>query len=295
MTINHKIIFLIRVFTLVALLAVTGLLLYLNTKPNRVYSEDFTGLQSPISGPFDANQSKFTKKFKDGALVMDENQFYFNVFLNEIFDKAIFRIKFKNENSVQFDLRAPIDKSIADAVSYPLEQKQIDILKNSPDWIYLQDKSTVLLQKRANKRHYDSIDEFLREMPATKKDRDIAAEFGDYRFAKDVNTSQTQIVLLNRNTDFDKIDYIIGRYAPLNREGDWKVSEYELVIPETFRKKNIDFPVFLEAPNLESEQNEIIIDSIEIKLEKPVMTLAQKAAVFFQQFSMSRENIIKVK
>lgn len=295
MTIKHKTSFLVRALVLIILLIVTGILFYLNVKPYRVYRENFIGIRSPITGPFDANQSKFTKEFRDGALVMNKDQFYFNVFLNDIFEKAIFKIKFQNNNSTQFNLKAPIDKSIVDAVSYPLEQKQIDILKNSLDWIYLQDKSTVLLQRRANKRRYGSIDEFLREMPTTKKDRNIVAEFGDHRFAKDINIDQTQIIPLDKNTDLDKIDYIIGRYAQWKREGDWMVSEYELVIPETFRKKNIDFPVFLEALNLESKQDKIIIDSIEIKLEKPVMALAKKVEIFFQQFFLARENVINVK
>lgn len=285
----------IRVFVIVGLLAAVVFLLYFSTRPTRTYRDEFKGLRSPISGPLDANQLEITKNISNGAVVMDKDQLYFNVFFNDIFTNAIFKIKFSNENNQQLDLKIPIDKDIGDAVRYHLEQKKIDGLKNNSGWGYLQDKSTILLQRQESKIHFNSIDQFLHDLPITKNGIGVVGVFGDYILGKDINISKTQIITFDYENNLRRVDYIIGRYEPWKQDGEWKTNTYEVVIPEMFRKKNVEFPFVLEASNLKKEQNKIKIDSIEVILKRPDLSLIDKTQVFFQRVFSFKESTVEIK
>lgn len=286
----------IRMFVIGILFVVVAFLFYFNAKPSRVYQEDFKGLRSPITGPFDANQLKIADVTSDGVVKMDRDQFYFNVYFSEIFIDAVFRVKFKNENHPQLDLKVPIDKAVEDAIGYPLEQKPIDELKQNLDWSVIQEKSMILLQKRDAIAHYDSIDGFSHNLPVTtKNNKGVVATFGEFNFGKDAKISQTQIIPFDNTTDLKKTDYVIGRYEPWKQDGEWKTNEYKIIIPEAFRKKHVEFPFFIEALRIADGQNDIKIDSIEVTLKRPKVSFVNKVSLFFQRIFSDKENNVKIK
>jgi len=285
----------IRVFILGILLTAVVFLFYFNTKPTRVYREDFKGLRSPITGPLDVNQLKISGIHSDGTVRMDRDQLYFNVYLSEIFTKAVFKVRFKNEDHQQLDLKVPIDKGIGDAIGYHLEEKSIDELKQHPDWSVIQDKSIVLLRKRDAKTQYESIEQFTHRLPVTKNNRGVVAVFGGFRFSDNSNISQTEIVPFDIGMDLEKVDYIIGRYEPWKQDGEWKTNEYEIVIPEAFRKKHVEFPFFIEALYMTEDQHTVMIDSIEITLQRPEVSFLDKVSIFFQRIFSTRENKVEIK
>lgn len=261
----------LRLLIIVFLLIIVGWLGYFNIKPVRIYKEDFIGLKSPISQASDITGAEVLPQSINGApkkvLVMEKDRLYFNVFLNDVFTQAVFKIRFRNEKQSEFNLRVPVNKGVEDAVKYHLEEKKLDSLKSNNDWISIQNGSSLLFQHRDNKKVFGSIKEFLKNLP--QDNNNSIAKAGDYTFPSDVDISKTQIVDLEKIDNLEKVDYLIARYEPWAESDGWKTNQYEIVIPESFRKKNIPLPFYLEAPNLEKEKNKIIIDSIEIILKKP--------------------------
>lgn len=287
--------FFIRIFIIGILLIVVIFLFYFNTKPTRIYREDFKGLQSPIIGPLNANQLKISGAASDGIVKMDKDQLYFNVYLSEIFTEAVFKVTFKNKNHPQLDLKIPIDKGIEDAIGYHLEQKSIDELKQNSDWGVIQDKSIILLQKQDAKTRYDSIDQFLQNLPVTKNNRGAVAKFGGFDFHKDAKVSQTEIVSFDTTLDLKNVDYIIGRYEPWKQEGEWKTNEYTVVIPEAFRKKHVELPFFIEALGITKGQSDIAIDAIDVTLKRPQVSFIDKISLFFTRVFSTKENNVEIK
>lgn len=287
--------FFIRISIMGILLMVVVFLLYFNTKPTRIYREDFKGLQSPIIGPLNANQLKISGVVSDGVVTMDKDQLYFNVYLSEIFTEAVFKVTFKNKNHSQLDLKVPIDKGIEDAIGYHLEQKSIDELKQDSDWSVIQDKSIILLQKQDAKTRYDSVDQFLQNLPVTKNNRGAVAKFGGFDFHKDAKVSQTEIVSFDSTLNLKNVDYVIGRYESWKQEGEWKTNEYTVVIPEAFRKKHVELPFFIEALYIADGQNDIKIDSVEITLKRPEVSLKDKIFLFLQRIFSTKENNVEIK
>lgn len=262
----------LRLLIIVFLLIIVGWLGYLNIKPVRIYTKDFVGLKSPISEAKDITGAEVLPQNIDGVekkvLVMEKDRLYFNVFLNDVFVSARFKIKFRNEKQPEFSLRVPVHQGVSDAVKYYLEEKELDKLKKKSDWIAIEDNGALVLQRRSNKNAiFASVKEFLEKLP--QNNIKPIAQAGDFTFPYDIDISKTNLVRLEKITDIEKFDYLIARYQPWTEDRSWKINEYEVGIPESFRRKNVFFPFYLEAPNLENEKNKIIIDSIEITLKKP--------------------------
>lgn len=271
----------LKLLVLGILVLIVGWLAYLNIKPTRAYKEDFSGLQSLISEAKDVTGVKVLPQkiegFSKEMLVMEKDRLYFNLSLNDVFVGARFKIKFRNEKQLEFNLRAPVHEGVKDAVKYHLEEKRLDALKIDPEWIAMQNDSTILfLQKKNIEYFYNSLEDFLNNLPVTKGNKGTVVEFGDYTFPPNADLSKTQVVSSER-ADVDKdFDYVIARYEQWKNNGDWKYNQYKVVIPEAFRRKNVSFPFYLEAPGLEMNKNKIIIDSIEITLEKPSIMYVDK-------------------
>lgn len=271
----------LKLLVLGILVLIVGWLAYLNIKPTRAYKEDFSGLQSLISEAKDVTGVKVLPQkiegFSKEMLVMEKDRLYFNLSLNDVFVGARFKIKFRNEKQLEFNLRVPVHEGVKDAVKYHLEEKRLDALKIDPEWIAMQNDSTILfLQKKNIEYFYNSLEDFLNNLPVTKGNKGTVVEFGDYTFPPNADLSKTQVVSSER-ADVDKdFDYVIARYEQWKNNGDWKYNQYKVVIPEAFRRKNVSFPFYLEAPGLEMNKNKIIIDSIEITLEKPSIMYVDK-------------------
>lgn len=262
----------LKLLILGILILIIGWLVYLNVKPIRAYKEDFVGLKSPISEAKDITGAQVLPRNIDGVekkvLVMEKDRLYFNVFLNDVFVGARFKIKFRNEKQPEFSLRVPVHQGVSDAVKYYLEEKELDKLKKSSDWIAIESNGALVLQRRNNKNTiFASVKEFLEKLP--QNNIKPIAQAGDFTFPYNIDISKTNLVRLEKITDTEKFDYLIARYRSWTEDGNWKINEYEVEIPESFRRKNVFFPFYLEAPNLENEKNKIIIDSIEITLKKP--------------------------
>lgn len=264
-----------KIIILVLLAMIFGGLLYINVKPLRIYKGDFSGLSSPISLASDGKGEVVALESIEGSdrkmLVMKKDQLYFDVSLNDVFTSVTFRVKFYNPNHSQFNLGVPTHESVNDAVRYILEEKDLDSLKSDSDWINLQEQSTLVLQKRAaTQKKFNSVSEFIKNLPVSKDNKGLVAKIGDYVFPFDSYLQKTEIVSSEAfPEDIHKFDYLIARYEPVAKEDDWSVNEYEVVIPEFFRRKNVKLPFYLEAKNLELENGSILIDSVEVTLKKP--------------------------
>lgn len=299
-----------KIFTLLVLVITAGWLSYLNGKSTVTYAEDFDGLRSPISDATDINEevvmSEVIENTSDQRLVMKRDRLYFKVFLDDIFTSAAFKLKFKNESQREFNLRVPVDKGVEDAPKYYLEKKDLDALKDSEEWIAKQELSSLLLlQRKDNSEFYQSVKDFLEHPVVTNDKEGTVALMGDFTFPEGTDITKTHIINIGDiNTDGtpeekykdqsetgkkdkkatpkEKIlfDYVIARYQPWIQDGEWKSNEYTVVVPETFRKKQVYLPFYLEAPGLEKEGNVIIIDSIEITLKKPNVTLRERLSSF---------------
>lgn len=261
----------LKLLTIGLLILIIGVLAYFNISP-RAYKEDFIGLKSPISEAKDVTGLDVFPRKLDGlskeALVMEKDRLYFNVFLNDVFVNASFKIKFRNEKQPEFNLRVPVHQGVEDAVKYYLEEKELDKLKGQSGWFSVQDEDALLLQKVETKdRIFPSVNAFFQDLP--KDNAKPIAYAGDFTFPSDIDTRETNLIPLEKVLEAEKFYYLVSRYKPWKEEEGWKTNEYEVSIPEAFRRKNVSFPFYLEAPNLENEKNIIIIDSVEIILKKP--------------------------
>lgn len=268
----------IKILILIGLLFGVFWFGYLNLRPIRIYREDFMGLRSPMVGPYDAAKQEVAAinlpEFGKKVVVMEKDKLYFDVPLKDTFTSAVFKVKFRNDNQEELNLRVPVHQGVEDAVKYYLENKTLDFLKDSGDWISAQDESTLLLQKQQVTRMFTSVKEFIEHLPVSRDKRGMVAYMGDYTFPLQADISKTQVIAVDQLAeDVDNFDYIVARYEPWSKKDNWKINQYEVVIPELFRKKNSTLPFYLESPNLEKEKNKIFIDSVEITLKKPRATV----------------------
>lgn len=287
----------IKLTIIVILVATVGWLSFLNLKPTRAYKEDFKGLKSPISEALDVTGVKILPQKHNSTskkvLTMENDRIYFSVFLNDIFTEASFKIRFKNNKHQDFILRVPVNKGVEDAVKYYLEEKKLDELKNDSSVISIQDGSLLFLQKKDSIVIFPSAADFFSNPLDTIKNEAKIVKAGDYTFPFNIDLDNTQVLNSEKITSAEEFDYLFARYEPWQEKNGWKENQYEVTVPEEFRKKNIEFPFYLEAPGLEEGKNKIIIDSIEIILKKPKVTVSEKISNKLN--SIFAPKIVKVK
>lgn len=82
------------------------------------------------------------------------------------------------------------------------------------------------------------------------------------------NPEPIKTISLTSLTDINKIDYIIGSYQPIEKQGEWNIAK-AYFDPKDIKIDGDKLYFSLESPLLSSYGGEIVIDSLEVTVKKP--------------------------